>query len=415
MKRFISTPSRKLIHHLTVEIVVFLYLSFSLIVSVSPEINGWVSIWYATDYSIGFSSRLLIGSLLHLFLGTFIPQEAAYAFVIVCFLIIFALLAKIIGYAVQKVSSYEELFAVSILIGMYLASPASPGYLWTVENMGRLETYLFLLSLVIFLISIYCKNDFLVLISSTVIAIICIAIHQVYMFLFFPLLLVIFLHYVFINNFRKSILFTVGFATAILCVVCLFFQFGSHIKYDDPLILTAHLQSKTSLPCADGPIIQEYFWPFSKHFTHNYLPDARERLRYGIITIFLLSPIAISFIYLWYKTILHCTTQLEKIKYILMIATNITFLPAFAILTDWGRWFGAFFTVQFLVFLFLYCKKDVHISYSFSSLGTWICKYPLFFICIILYLSCFEKFEGCNYLNEAQSFYYFTYKIRSLF
>lgn len=398
---------------LILEITVFLYLCFSLIVSVAPEINGWVGIWYGVDYSIGFSSRLFIGQLLHLLFGDYITYEVAYAFINVCFIIIFALLSKAIGYTYKNATDSQQQWAVVILAGMYLASPAAPGYLWTIENMGRLETYLFLLTLIIFFLGIFIKHPYIAITVCTIIAIICLAIHQVYMFLFFPLLLVVLIDILYSSQFKKSIWASIIVAVFLLCGICLFFQFGTHINFTDSRELTDYIQSKTSVYCDEGPIIQEYFWEFTKHITVNYIPDIPYRTRYGIINVFLLSPILIIFGYIWYKAIRNCSSFIEKSKYYLVVLTNVTFIPAFAILTDWGRWFATFFTIQFLVIFYLFCKKDEHVSHALQCLGEKIAKYPFLFIGIILYLCCFEKFEGCNNLNQAETFYYFAYKIKS--
>lgn len=408
------TKKNNYLQKYAIELSIFTLLTFSLIVSVSSEINGWVSVWYVADYSIGFSSRLIIGSFLHTLFGNYITTNVAYTFVIINFLIGFLLLSMVIGQGTRRLSNEKQKLTLLVLVGLYLASPASFGYLWTVENMGRLELYLFVITLLIVLLSFYIDNSIMTLILFTLLGILCIAIHQVYMFLFFPILLVIFIDHLYRSQFQKSILIGTIISIFILCVVCLFFQFGSNILYDDPLVLTALLQTKTDLFVSDGVLTQEYFWEFSDHFTNNMLPELRTRFRNGVYTVLMLSPILVIFIKLWLLTIKNAKSKIEKSKYIMMILTNVTFIPAFALLTDWGRWFGAFFTVQFLIFLYLAAKNDENILYSFEKFSNTIKKYPFVFLVILLYLTCFEKFEGCNYVDEVQTFYLFLYKIRQL-
>ena len=97
-----------------------------------------------------------------------------------------------------------------------------------------------------------------------------------------------------------------------------------------------------------------------------------------------------------------------------MLLTNLFYVPVFSLLTDWGRWFGGFFTVQFLVIFLLSARKDEAVLDSLERLGALIKKHPAVFLCMILYLATFEKFEGCNNLNQAENFYHMAYNLKEL-
>lgn len=210
-----------------------------------------------------------------------------------------------------------------------------------------------------------------------------------------------------------KVLFSSLFCIITIGIVGLFFQFGTNIRYDNVPELTAYLQNRTNLFVCDGTLEQEYFWKFSQHITTNMLPDLRYRIRYGIITLFLLSPILLILGYLWKQAILKAPNKTVKIKYILFLLTNLTFLPAFAFLTDWGRWFGAFFTVNLFFIFLLAARQDSCMLLALKELGTHVQKYPIIYICLLLYLSSFEKFEGINYLEQAENFYHAVYGIKT--
>ena len=92
--------------------------------------------------------------------------------------------------------------------------------------------------------------------------------------------------------------------------------------------------------------------------------------------------------------------------------TNLSFVPGFALMNDWGRWFAALFIVGFLDILVLAWKHDEGICDSLFILGEGIRKAPALFILLILYISTFEKFEGLNFPEQVTDFYYTTYDIK---
>ena len=144
------------------------------------------------------------------------------------------------------------------------------------------------------------------------------------------------------------------------------------------------------------------------------LPELRERVRFGIITVVLLAPVFIIYLSLWIKAIYNASVKKDKIKYLLILFTNVLYIPVFALMTDWGRWFAAFITVQCFSFLYLTGVRDKGIKNGLVQLGDKIRKYPFLFVSIILYLSLFDKFEAINYLPQVETFYYTIYNIKTI-
>lgn len=398
------------------ELAVFIMLTMQMIFSVVPTINGWVGAWYCVDYSLGFSSRMFIASLLHLFCGAYIPERVAYYFIICSFLVLFALLAYLIGYCVKQCRDNVSKVAIAMLAGLYFACPGSPGYLWTNENMGRLDLYLFIFSMVMMVIFFNLKNKYISFVLYGVLVIACMLTHQVYLFLFSPVLLVILLYELYEDKFTKKTVIPVAVIGLIICVFFVYLQFLSQaqIKFDDVNEMTEVVKTMGGAPTVAGTLEEEYFWDFSNHVLVNYLPDIRERTRTGIFTVFLLIPLFAVIGYVWHLVIKDTTDKKERFKYRLMMLTNLSYVPTFLLLVDWGRWFGAYFSVQLLLFLVLIGKRDVHVMNGLKKFGELVMKYPVPFICLIVYLASMEKFEGINYMNEAQTFYLFTYKIRMM-
>jgi len=414
MNKFLENKKKKNIFaKYSIELSVFIILIFQLMVTVSDEIYGFVTAWYVTDYSIGISSRLLIGSLVRALFGEMVSSSQVYTFLIITFVILLSLLSYVIGYTVRNAGDSIEKISLLVLAGVYLASPAAPGYLWINENMGRLDTYLYLFTLVILLVALFVKTKISRYITLGVIGVVCVLTHQVFVFLFLPLLLVILITDYFQSDFSTKILAGILAVAGIIGIVFLFFQFKSSVNYDTAEELTAVLQSRTNLPISNSTILYEYFWTIKDHFVNNMLPELRERIRFGIITVILLSPLFGIFFSIWKNAVRNAVTKKEKVEYCIILSTNLLYLPVFMLMTDWGRWFAAFITIQFLEVFYLYSKGNHSMKTSVAKFGENIRKFPGVFIMLIIYLSLFDKFEAINYLPQVETFYYTLYDLKT--
>ena len=125
----------------------------------------------------------------------------------------------------------------------------------------------------------------------------------------------------------------------------------------------------------------------------------------------MLSPMWGIHLIIWIRAII-CNKR-QKYKYILMLLTNVAYVPVFALMTDWGRWFAALFIVQFLNTMVLYHAGDrgikEGISFMFGEKSRWCWA---IYLLILIYLSGFEKFEGINVLQQVQDFFYGVYDLK---
>ena len=167
-----------------IEIMTFAVLCFSLIITAPEQVYGFVTAWYVADYSIGISSRLLIGSILRLIFGDFISSTIVFRFIIGAYLVIFALLSYLIGQCIRRAQTDDSRVGIAVVALIYLASPASVGYLWVSENMGRLDTFIFLIALIIVIIAYKVKKVSLRYWLLGIMGVVAILTHQVFLFLF---------------------------------------------------------------------------------------------------------------------------------------------------------------------------------------------------------------------------------------
>lgn len=403
---------KKFFYEYSIEIMVAMYLIYSLYINRAARIYGYVNAWYVINYSYGFGSRLLVGSLINLLTGGFVTENFAYGFVLTALVAICILLALVIGKVYRKMPNMQAKMAVLFLTVFYLMSPASPEYLWTNENMGRLDTYLLLLSLLMVLVFFTIKKDVIRYVAFAALGCLCVLTHQAYVFLFFPLLLVMILEDIWKNNFKKSQICYGIAATVLISVLFLIMQFKSGIYYDDLELLMAELNAHADFMVDGGPMEAEYFWTIVENFTNNMVPEIPHHLKYGFMLVCLLSPVWVTYLWIWFHAIRHSEKKNDKVKYILMLLTNLAYIPVFAMMNDWGRWFAALFIVGFLNIMILAWNQDEGILGALHVLGEKLCKNPMLFILLILYISTFEKFEGLNFPEQVTDFYYTTYNIK---
>lgn len=393
--------------------VIAVYLLGTLLLGHIPEnVYGYIYAYYVLDYSYGFGSRLMIGSILHLFTGSFVPHHIARVFVIVALCVLCILLAHVIGSCIRSVTDHDTRMGLLFLVILYLAGPAGPGYLWTDENLGRLDTYLFILALVLIVIAFRIRTRLLRFFLYTLIAVLAITVHQAYVFLFLPSLLVILINEVFDTGggeYKKRIIP----AFAVLCVICIAFlwmQFRSGIYYDTTEQLVAELETHTDGYISDAAMEAEYFWEIRDHVVRNQLPELRTRVRFGIITAVILSPVWGFYTFLWVRAIRHAGQNRHiRFKYILIALTNLCYVPIFTLMTDWGRWWAALFTVQLLNSLVLLYHGDKEITQGVAMIGRGVRKYTVVYGALVLYAANFDKFEAARYLPQAMNLYEHLY------
>lgn len=353
----------------SIELMVSAYLIYSLYINRADAIYGYVNAWYVINYSYGFGSRLLIGSLINLLTGGFVTETFAYNFVLVALCAICVLLSLVIGRVYKKMPDRPSKIAILFLVVFYLMSPASPEYLWTAENMGRLDTYLYLLSLAAVVVFFAMRNRKARYLLFAVLGCLCVLIHQAYVFLFFPLMLVMMIEDIWSSDQKKRSILCGILVSAVIGIVFVVMQFKSGIYYNNLESLMEELNSHADFLVDAGPMEAEYFWTIVENFTHNMVPEIPHHLKYGFMLVCMLSPVWVTYLWIWIHAIWCSDKKSEKVKYILMLMTNIAFVPVFALMNDWGRWFAALFIVGFLDLLVLSWNQDEGIRSSLRILG----------------------------------------------
>lgn len=412
--RYIMTKKAKqFLYTFRREALIFFLLFFTLLRQLPEELHGWNSAWYAMDYSLGFDSRLFIGSVLRLFYPDFLPAKAAYRFVFLSLILLLFLLSWVLGYALRQLEGKNAEKGLLLVIALYFLSPGSPSYLWTAENMGRFDMYLLIASLAAVICCILFRSVWLQLILITAWGFIALSIHQAFMFLFFPLFFTLYLKAAMADPLEKGrkplpVIFAV-IGMAGMAAAFLYFQLFSHIRPSSCGDLVSLLASRTDLPLNEVALNYEYFAATAQSFSELVMNQPGERIRYGLVTLLLLAPLALLYGFLWMR-ILKAAEKKSRPFYALLLLSHLCIVPAFLMAIDWGRWFGAFLTMQALQLVILAAKGDAPVLSALSSLADVFRRHPYIFFLAAVWTGSLDKFQA-TLLPDAPVFFYSLYEL----
>lgn len=394
------------------ELLLFFLLFAMLLCTLPDQLHGWNTAWYALDYSLGFGSRLFIGSFLKLIFPDFLPAGAVYTFVLLTTMLLLLLLSCILGYGLRKTEGSPAQTGLLLLMAFYLLSPGSPAYLWTTENIGRFDLFLLFFTLIAAVFYLKISSPILRLLLLTVMGLVALSIHQAFMFIFFPLLFTMYVQTAAEQSAKKYWILNI-ICILILGFVFLYFQLFSGLKPTSMEELTGLLSSRTDLEINEVALSYEYFMPLGTAIQDLVLNHLSERIRYGFVTLLLLSPLLLLYGFLWKNIIKQAQSRTQRMIYLFLLLSHLCFLPAFALTIDWGRWFGAFLTVQALQIVLLAAKKDAAVLSALTALSAAFRRHPYLFLISGIWIASLQKFQA-TLLPDAPVFFASVYKIYSL-
>ena len=379
---------------------IFIYLVLQLAISMPCNINGWASCWYVTDYSMGFGPRFLLGMLMKAVFGPYVSETNAvlvYTATLVCvFLCISILLNKLL-----KRAKTEHKAALVFLAACWLFSPGSIAALWTGENFGRLETYTLAATMIGIAGFVRIKNLNLKYLVITVFAVLSVAIYQGYVFLYYPMILILIIGDILQAGKVDKKKLTRGLINfSLTSLVFVWFQFfAAQTRYANAEEMSSSLGTMTDLAIAGGALDYELFSPLinayqslNAGFYLNEFP--REKT---ILACLMALPVIVLFTALIvkvYKTMKENKVKVFHTPYIYCVAACFAVLPQFIFNVDWGRWFVAIASCGFFSLFYLYFIGFPEIRTAMEALQRFIIRNKVLAVCAVLYLSLWSKFQG---------------------
>lgn len=386
------------------EMIFFLFFLIRFILNYPGSINSWATIWYAADYkSIGFGSRLLMGSILGLLLGGgFVSKQIIYIYVILGILFIITLVSCLLGRFIRKCTQTHKEAAWFFTL-CYLAAPFNIEHFWTGE-MGRLESFL-VLFLLLFVIGFHkLKNIHAKYLLACFVSILCIACYQGYVFLYFPVMFTVIILETGHNQAKqKTAVIWAGIVCLVNVVTAVIFQFKASLRYESVEELFAQLEKHTDIDMKVGTLTCEYVMDIPKRwqtFNYPFLFTGNEHPREKLfLLVLILLPLIIMFMCLWKK--LYESEIHNFIFWILL--SDLAVVPMFILNMDWGRWLAALGAVQFFqIFYFMY-TQPAGAKKAMDSLQTFVTNHRLLCILFLIYLMPLGKIHGFTFPAEANT------------
>lgn len=379
------------------ECAIFIALFLHLLLSGANKIQEYCAAWYAVDYSIGTGSRFLLGAFVSLLTDGYVTDRTVYLIVFISLVIVIGFLALLLGKCIRSAKD-EIRLAVAFVVACYLCSPVSIAGCWNYGNMGRLETFGILFTLIA--ICVYHTIDNMI-IKYGLIAVLCIlsiAAHQGWFFLYFSVVFSMLIYDV-LRNHRINVKPLIGSSVVFVVTVVsfLYFQLRTKISFNNVSDLQEYLLNKTNLPINGDALSYEYFseikdvWKAVNvpHMMSGWCP--RERL---YLTVCLLIPIVIMIYAIWMKAF-----QTEKKKpiflspYTYILLSQLLVVPEFILNVDWGRWYIAIAAVSFFQILYLNYRGDEGINEAFLALNFFVNRHKVLCAAVLFYLASLSKFQ----------------------
>ena len=168
-------------------IACFVLLSLKLFFRSDGHLYEWASVWYVMHYGDGVGSRLLPGTILHILTrGGYLTQNTLIAYVTVAQELVVIMVSVLAGFYLKRATEEKKKTAVLLFL-IYFLSPANIAFLWTRENMGRVETFVLIFLFLSVLLFNFIKNRYLKYAVLALLSVICMACYQAYLFLYFPI------------------------------------------------------------------------------------------------------------------------------------------------------------------------------------------------------------------------------------
>lgn len=370
--------------------------------------SGWAATWYALDYSLGAGSRLLVGSVLDFLCGGMVTEHAAVVFASAASVALIALTAVLVDNLYRSAPARAKKGAL-LLIALFAAAPFSIRYLWNEANFGRLDLYLYALTVFGLIAALRLKNPILRAGLIAIVSITALLVHQVYAFIFFPVLFALLCMDAFTGEKITLARLAPGLCCCVL-VVGVFFYVQLFSKLNAPTVeeLTAILSAKTNLDVSHSALDYEYYHDFLYGFYNHTLPflSGGRPVKLLAATLMLLVPAIAVFAFLWSAMLKRLRADNKRVwrcPQPYMLLSLLCFLPPFILMVDWSRWLAALFGAQTLMLLTLLARGDAAAEEAFSKLSASVEKNAAPYLFLIVYTALLSSFRAREFLPEAEA------------
>ena len=359
----------------------------------TPEsaISAYSFSGYLLNYSDGFGSRMLVGTILQAVCGGRISKDDIFQANYTILLLDCVIISFFLGKLIEGQNSKAHKIMVALLVVLFFALPSTS--IWCGYNLGRLDIYMLLSALVsIWIIS--CKRlstarYFLV----SIVGIITVLIHQGYLFTYFvPVFIALLWDFMKSQYSRGRLIAYVGIVMLPMVLLFLYVQLFSQIHYDTIEDIHNVCASRTDGVFFDFMLEMEYVWSNKQNLLGKGLGGFFEDWYLILLRcVSLVPPGAVLF--LFWKRVFGLTRDKRKTVFVLMHLSFLVYVPLFLLTTDYGRWLTALLiSAMANIFLGIYHKDDVFLKVLDE--GYALCKKYYYLVVMLLAYCVYLEFYG---------------------
>ncbi|MCI2049622.1 MAG: hypothetical protein LKJ76_07870 [Lachnospiraceae bacterium] len=393
----------------------------------------WQSAWYAMDYSMGFGSRMLIGSFLKLIHPGYLTESFVTGFLCVVMLAMSVLLAFLFGRLVRR-SDKSIRTAVIFLLLLFLVGPCSPEAV--AIQYTRFDTFgiLFALLSVWFGVTVLPRRPLAGNLCITFFSVCMVLTHQGNFFTFYPIVLCMLLTRAFRGkdaaglpkvpgwDLRGLLALGANFLITAAAFACMQF-YGTKVFRGSKLYGSVKALSKAitkgtdiNIDTSADALRYEYFSDMGTTYRSTMYGLIKNEYGYNLplihtaLTIVFTMPAIVILLWLWKNIWKRGRSAVlpgaGKRKLSLLLRNPVTWiflgflfiLPEFALNVDWGRWFLAA-GITWFACLFIVLACDLAGARSILVRPSqYIAAHPWLTAGVLVYTATLGKFHDLTWL-----------------
>lgn len=367
-------------------ILAFLLVQFFVFRPTADGMPLWQLLTYLGDYSHGFMPRAFLGEIISWFSDTVSLGMLHTLSSVICILlsIVAALLG---GLVIRKAENKVVVTAfVTIMVTSPIFMPLFSAWL------GITDIYLILLTFVAF---IFNENRFLRYLVP-VIALLCVAIHHVYLLLYMVPIAIALLYDCFRNKkyVRDGILCAVTYVSLIASafIIIRTRQADGFSSIDE---MIAFMISKADFPLSEEwlmSLVPKEYMTSAGYLAQAITPTMSVKNLLGIIVILL--PLFVLFAYGWAQALRRSEDKAEKFIFFLCLIHPLSTAPAYFLGLNWNRWTSAIITSQCILYLFMLYRKNKTLSDVAEQIAEFFRNHFILVLLYFIYYTSFAKLLG---------------------
>lgn len=349
--------------------------------------NPYIITHYYIDYNhYGFVQRGFIGTIFYYIFGYYISKPRMNLIIDIVYICAFLLV--LLGlYCIGRNASEQNKEIVQSILLMVVISPALGGYMHPLI-FQTIDIYNLLLCIVCIELLIRKKNVFLI----PVLSIIGMLNHQIFVFLFFPMIFSVMLYQGFIGGQNKKRCIQMIFVITSLVVFGLFtyIQFFSaqRLKIDMDTAIRILKERTGGGKFRNMTLWKDVIFQDVSVHLNKFQNQISQGMVLGMIkSLIYFSPLIALYVYTYVQSIRKEEQKSKKVIYVVMMLSVLAILPCYILETDYFRWTTNLLFMLFMGILVLtIVQKNGKVWYSDinqNKLENWM-------LCIAIMLGCYQ-------------------------